>query len=557
MSFRLRVLLMTMLIAVTATVATGWLTLRQASREFTATVTADQDELASITTGLAEYGSFGTWDGVGTRVSDLSARTEERIRVVTETGGVLADSDLLAGQEARPTTGLPTLVDPRPSLRLPANANAEGLAKTMLVATARYRSALRDAACLTAAGAAVRAEQPLYGVPLSVAADPDHPAAEKCHSAMEPQGKATGAQLLTLVRPCAAMAESAKSDCLQRVFIEQTAAFAPQPVQVYVGAQDEEPPTLPGDSVSVTAAIVAAAAVLCALLLSRRVLRPIAALTRASRGLSEGRLDERVPVRGNDELAELGRTFNAMAESLQRSEERQRRMVADVAHELRTPLVNLRGYLEAMKDGVLPASPELIASLHEEALLQQRVVDDLQDLAMAEAGAMTLHRTEVDLRELAETCRFSHAAHAESSGVALLVDAAGPVLVLGDPDRLRQALGNLIRNALVATPPGGSVTLTVREEPPGGRVSVSDTGTGIAAEDLPHIFDRFWRADPARGRAGGGSGLGLAITRQIVTNHGGTISAASRPGSGTTMTVTLPAIGPLDGGPPNTEPSGR
>ncbi|HYN97341.1 MAG TPA: HAMP domain-containing sensor histidine kinase [Pilimelia sp.] len=546
MSFRLRVLLMTMLIAVTATGATGWLTLRQASREFTATVAADQDELASITASLAGYGSLGTWDAVATRVRELSVRTRERIRVVTETGGVLADSDLLAGREARPTAGPPILVDPRPVIRFPQNTTAQGLAKTVLVATVQYQKALRDAACLTAAGAAVRADRSQYGVPLPVAADPHHPAAQKCRTAMQPQSDTTGPHLATLVRPCVAMSEGPKSDCVQRVFVAQTAAFAPQPVQVYVGAQDEEPAKLPRGPVSLTAAVVAAAAVLSALLLSRRVLRPIAALTRASRRLSVGKLNERVRVRGNDELAELGRTFNQMAESLQRSEERQRRMVADVAHELRTPLANLRGYLEALKDGVLPASPELIASLHEEALLQQRVVDDLQDLATAEAGAMTLHRTRVDLCELAETCRFSHAALAESAGLTMRVDAAGPVYVAGDPDRLRQVLGNLIRNAVAATRPGGSVTLTVRGEPAGGRVSVSDTGAGIAPQDLPHIFDRFWRADHARDRAGGGSGLGLAIARQLVTNHGGTITATSRPGVGTTMTVTLPTTAPAE-----------
>ncbi|HEX8347381.1 MAG TPA: HAMP domain-containing sensor histidine kinase [Actinoplanes sp.] len=535
---------MTMLIAVTATVATGWLTLRQASREFTATVTADQDELASLTAGLAEYGSLGSWDAVAPRVRELSARTEERIRVVSETGAVLADSDVLAGRQARPTAGPPILVDPRPVLRFPENATAEGLAKTLMLATMEYQNALRDAACLTAAGAVVRSERSLYGIPLPVAADPAHPVPEKCRTAMKRQSNTTGPHLVTLVRPCAAMSGGRKSDCLQRVFVAQTAAFAPQPVQVYVGAQDEEPPGLPGGSVSLTAAIVAAAAIVVALLLSRRVLRPIAALTRASRGLSTGRLDERVPVRGNDELAELGRTFNQMAESLQRSEERQRRMVADVAHELRTPLVTLRGYLEAMKDGVLPASPELIASLHEEALLQQRVVDDLQDLATAEAGRTTLHPTRVDLGELTEACRISYAAQARAAGLTMRADSDGPVYVWGDPDRLRQVLGNLIRNAIAATGPGGSITLNARAEPTGGRVSVSDTGTGIAPEDLPHVFDRFWRADPARGRDCGGSGLGLAIARQLVANHGGTITAASRPGAGTTMTVTLPGMGP-------------
>jgi len=230
-----------------------------------------------------------------------------------------------------------------------------------------------------------------------------------------------------------------------------------------------------------------------------------------------------------------------MADSLQRGEERQRRLVADVAHELRTPLANLRGYLEALKDGVIPPGAEVFASLHEEAMLQQRIVDDLQELALAEAGALAYHRTRTDLTELLETCRTAHRTAADTAGVALRVLANGPVVVPADPDRLRQVIGNLLSNALRATPSGGSVTLSASGPTDGwATVAVQDTGAGIAVTDLPHVFDRFWRADPARGRTTGGSGLGLAIARQIVTDHGGHITADSHPGSGTTLTITLP-----------------
>jgi two-component system sensor histidine kinase BaeS len=295
---------------------------------------------------------------------------------------------------------------------------------------------------------------------------------------------------------------------------------------------------------------VAAAAIAAALLLSRAVLRPVRALTAASRGLGEGDLGRRVPSSGKgsgkDEIAELGRAFNRMADSLQASEERQRRMVGDIAHELRTPLANLRGYLEALRDGVLEPDPDLLESLHEEVLLQQRIVDDLQDLALAEAGALTYHRADVDVRELLEACRTAHLARAEAAGVALRVEAPGPgaVLVRGDAGRLRQALGNLVGNAIRHTPPGGSVRLVLEHRDGRARIQVRDTGGGIPAADLPYLFDRFWRADAARGRATGGSGLGLSIARRFVTDHDGVIEVESEPGAGTVFTVVLPAPPP-------------
>jgi two-component system sensor histidine kinase BaeS len=292
-------------------------------------------------------------------------------------------------------------------------------------------------------------------------------------------------------------------------------------------------------------ALVALVTIAIAVLVSQRVLRPIGTLTRAASGLAHRNLSARVPVRGHDELAELARTFNRMADSLQRSENRQRQMVADIAHELRTPLANVRGYLEALKDGVLAPDPELFASLHEEALLQQRIVDDLQDLALAESGAMVYHRVPLDVRELLHTCATAHRATAEAAGVSLDVtepDEPAPLRVRADADRLRQVLGNLITNALRATPAGGAVTLGARMDGYDSVViTVDDTGTGMSAQDLPLVFDRFWRADRARARGTGGTGLGLAIAREIITAHGGTIGITSAPDLGTTVTVRLPA----------------
>ena len=234
-----------------------------------------------------------------------------------------------------------------------------------------------------------------------------------------------------------------------------------------------------------------------------------------------------------------------MADSLQAGEDRQRRMTADIAHELRTPLSSLRGLLEALQDGFLQPTPEVLASLHEEVLLQQRIVDDLQDLAAAESGTLTYHWSEVNGPELVQAGQVAYRELADAAGVALAVDVVEPVWFRGDPDRLRQVVGNLVTNAVRATTAGGRVCLRLSRDGQSAVIEVRDTGCGIAAADLPHIFDRFWRADAARGRDTGGSGLGLAIARQIVADHGGRIDTTSAVGVGTTFTVRLPnAAGP-------------
>lgn len=535
MSFRFRALALVMLIAVASTTLTAWLTLSQAARQVRESVTAGQQEVARITADLREFGlSRSGWQDVATAVRDLSARTGQRIRVVGDSGTLLADSDVLAGREPRQVAGPPVLVDPRASLHLVAGENPTVvLPRLTLFALQRYRTAVAYGRCLAQAGAGVSVRTDAEGIPIVSTGQQtgcvESPPADNDISAdavaVSECSTATGDQLVA---------------CLQEVFARRAGTFAPERVQVYLGAVDQSGRQLSAGPAVAVAVAVALAAIVAALLLSRGVLRPVRALTRASRRVGAGDLTQRVPASGRDEIAELGRSFNRMAEELQGSEDRQRRLVGDVAHELRTPLANLRGYLEALRDGVLEPSTELLTSLHEEVLLQQRIVDDLQDLALAEAGALTYHRTGVDVAELLETCLVAHRPAATNAGIALAVEASATAHVHADPDRLRQALGNLITNAVRATPSGGAIALRLACTDGRVAIEVADTGSGISEEHLPHVFDRFWRADPARGRATGGSGLGLTIARQIVRDHGGEMTVTSDPGAGTTFVITLP-----------------
>ncbi|MER6998777.1 ATP-binding protein [Streptomyces sp. NPDC000410] len=544
MSFRLRVL---GLVALAATAATAWLTLRQANRQVQETAAADRREVSRITDGLRAYGfAHGTWDGVSPTVAGLARSTGQRIQVATESGVPLADSDALAGRVPRaPGSRPPLTIDARPVLRIPEGQVPRLSVKLVAHAIGEYRATAAYTACLTRAGAEVTARTDRFGVP-RVSTDRRPPWCEEPDGDTDPLIQRD----LDALLPCES--ERRFTSCLQRVFNERTRSAAPPRLEVRLGVRDESPPTLAAAPAAGVALAVALAVILGALLLSRAVLRPVRALTLAAKGLGDGDLRRRVPVSGRDEIAELGGAFNRMADSLQAGEERQRRLTGDIAHELRTPLANLRGYLEALRDGIVEPTPELLASLHKEALLQQRIVDDLQDLALAEAGALTYHRTETDLRELLEACRRAHRAQAETAGVTLELKAHRPVYVTVDPDRLRQVVGNLVGNALRATAPGGIVTLTAAPHGELAVVEVRDTGKGIPAEHLPHLFDRFWRADAARGRATGGSGLGLSIARQIVADHRGTIEVRSTVGAGTTFTVVLPMPqgGGQDGGEP-------
>jgi two-component system OmpR family sensor kinase/two-component system sensor histidine kinase BaeS len=309
-----------------------------------------------------------------------------------------------------------------------------------------------------------------------------------------------------------------------------------------------------------------------AVIFARRLSRPLRNLTAAAQALASGQLDIQVPGASVRELDDLARAFNAMARSLAQADRQRRQMTADVAHELRTPLTIIKGRLEGLQDGVYSATPDQIARLLEETALLERLIDDLRLLALAEAGQLQLYPEQLDPRDLLEDTAAAFAGQAAAQGIALRVVADADLPPIdADPQRMTQVLANLVANALRYTPAGGTITLRVCSRPaahgpasaaqparsdrpapviprhpkhePTNRIvfEVEDTGQGIAPEDLPHVFDRFWRADRARARGSGGAGLGLAIARQIVMAHGGTIWAVSALGQGTTISIALPA----------------
>ncbi len=240
-----------------------------------------------------------------------------------------------------------------------------------------------------------------------------------------------------------------------------------------------------------------------------------------------------------------------MSEQRARLAGQRRAMVGDVAHELRTPLSNIRGWLEAAQDGVATPDDAFIASLHEEAVLLQHVIDDLQDLAAADAGELRVHPEPLGAAELLGQVAAAHRARAEAAGVTVTTDVPSGHRLTADPVRLRQAVGNLVSNAVRHTPPGGAVRVTCRPGPAGESViEVADSGTGIPADDLPHVFDRFWRAEKSRSRRTGGSGLGLAIVRKLAEAHGGTADVRSTVGQGSVFTLRLPREHPDEDGQP-------
>ena len=286
-----------------------------------------------------------------------------------------------------------------------------------------------------------------------------------------------------------------------------------------------------------------AAALALSYLFSRSVVAPVLAMSRVTQRIADGRYDERVQVIGDDELSGLASRFNQMAERLGQVEAMRRRLIGDVSHELRTPLTAIKGSMEGLMDGILPANEETFQQIHAEADRLNRLVDDLQELSRVEARAYALVIRPLDVSSLLQTVTKRLAPQAESKRVSLDLDLNPDLTpVHADEDRVIQVLTNLTGNALQYTPEGGRVSLTARRINDEVQFSVRDTGIGIPPEHLSHIFDRFYRVDKSRSRReGGGSGIGLTIARAIVEAHAGRIWVESPgEGKGSTFTFTLP-----------------
>jgi signal transduction histidine kinase len=283
-------------------------------------------------------------------------------------------------------------------------------------------------------------------------------------------------------------------------------------------------------------------ALLLAIFLSRTLTRPIRELTRATHAVSRGDLSQQVPVRSDDELGELAAAFNKMSSELARSTNARKQMTADIAHELRTPLSLILGHAEAVHDGVLPPTRENFELIREEAARLGHLVDDLRILSLADAGELKISLQRIELAELLREVAALYQYQAERKNIKLEVEIAASLSsVEVDPGRMTQVLTNILNNALRHTPEGGRILISAKEIDTHIELAVEDSGPGLDAEDLPRIFDRFFRTDSSRQReSSGGSGLGLTIARSIIQAHGGQISAECEAGKGLKVIITLP-----------------
>ncbi len=278
----------------------------------------------------------------------------------------------------------------------------------------------------------------------------------------------------------------------------------------------------------------------------RKFSSPLADLMSALDAVANGDLSVRLSEQSRGEFRNMNRSFNRMVEELEKADTNRRNMTADVAHELRTPLHIIQGNLEGLLDGVYEPTKEQISATLDETRLLARLVADLQTLSLAEAGKLHLHFEKISAVDLIEDAVTSFSGQTSENGISLTFEIIGDenaLILSADSDRLSQVLNNLVANAVRYTPAGGKITLKVARVKEFVQIIVEDTGSGIADEDLPHVFDRFWKAEQSRSRhEGTGSGLGLAIARQLVQAHGGTISVESKAGEGTRFIIQLPAV---------------
>lgn len=580
-SLLVRLLATSMLIAVCAIAATAWLTVRittgGAAQDQGRTLSADTDVYDAF---IGYAATHNTWDDIGDTTRRLAVLTGRRIALTTQDRRTIADSAPGGSlQSVRPSA----VVDP---LRLDAGLarNSAGRIDPRAVGPYRLTEAERvrlraiadaDVRCLRAAQVAAEVVATPSGRPTVrlLSADVGGRHAGCAPSKLQlpvPSELAPLAALTELMQQCVgadtmravtvtpgfALQFSPKAgdqgtqfqalQCLEDSRRKQLTPYvAPTALLFITGpVQPAAAPTVQLSRanalriVGVTV-VVLALALVATVLVGLRLVRPLRLLTEAARRPVDHQ--RRVPVTTHDEIGYLATAFNDLADRRERLEQQRKAMVNDVAHELRTPLTNIRTWLEAARDGVTEADPAVLDLLVEESVLLQHVIDDLRDLAAADAGNLRIHPEPTYINDVLAQVADAHRSAAETAGVALTVEPADDPEMTVDPVRLRQLVGNLVANAIRHTPHGGSVHLRSRLDGDRLVLDVADTGTGIAPADLPQVFERFWRADSSRSRATGGSGLGLPIARQLAQAHGGTITVASHAGEGSTFTVTLPA----------------
>lgn len=300
-------------------------------------------------------------------------------------------------------------------------------------------------------------------------------------------------------------------------------------------------------AMGISAIVAIILAVLLGLVVSRKLTKPVRTISAAAQRIKEGDLTVRSGVSGTDDIGRLGETFDEMAESIQQDRELERRITADVAHELRTPLMSITATVEGMRDGVIACDDEHLALLNNEAMRLSRLVDSMLRLSRLENGSVQLKIKPHDIIAFARDIATTHSALLEGTGLEMHFENncdQDSLICEFDRDTINQALTNIISNSMRYTPAPGTVTIRVSEDASHAKISVSDTGIGIAKEDLSRVFSRFWRAEESRSRVAGGLGVGLAVTKEIVDRHHGNILVDSEPGVGTTFTIVLPLTQP-------------
>ncbi|GAA1941885.1 sensor histidine kinase [Nocardioides hwasunensis] len=539
-SLFVRLFALAAVIVLVAVAATTWATVRATSVAVRESQAASLEEDARAYDALVEHAATHRgWGGAADLVADLADELGRPVTITDLTGAVLLDSD--GGTESRaPAAARATLdvLDVDPVLRDPLD----------VVSTPAEQ--LVPAPCDRGERCRVYAVATTGQVDGRVAASPERltTVITRVQRRTDRCLRAAGLPRVLSVRDDFSAivpyrrGHDTVSQCLDRAGRDVLGPFVAPPALLYLDA-DPAPPEVLWDlspasqeRIGLLAGGVLLVTLLLCALLAGSIVRPLRRMAEAAHRAGEGDLSVRVPVRRQDEVGEVGSAFNLMAERRAADDEARTRLTSDVSHELRTPLANVRGWLEAAQDGLVDTDRELLDSLHDETLLLQRLVDDLRDLAVGDAGGLVLDLEPVDLGELVERIAQSFGGVAGTGGVTLSVSAGRAAVVDADPVRLRQAIANLVANALRHTTRGGTVTLHAGP----GVIEVVDTGEGISAAELPHVFDRFRRVDPSRSRVTGGSGLGLAIVRQIIEAHGGTVTLESEPGVRTVATVRLP-----------------